>query len=99
MEERRRKIRFYAAKSSICCDDVGVEVGGIGSGSGVGGMSDFGVNEIKLRGGATSSSDSSDKGKLGNGTVRMYEEKERTLESKTGEPVKHYDADGTWSSQ
>lgn len=78
---------------------VGVEVGGIGSGSGVGGMADFGVNEIKLRGGTASSSDSGDKGKLGNGTVRMYEEKERTLESKTGEPVKHYDADGMWSSE
>lgn len=77
---------------------VGVEIGGIGSGSGVGGVSDFGVNEIKLRG-TGSSSDSGDKGKLGNGTVRMYEEKERTLESKNGEPVKHYDADGMWSSE
>ncbi|KAF9458927.1 hypothetical protein BDZ94DRAFT_1200301 [Collybia nuda] len=78
---------------------VGVEVGGIGSGSGVGGVSDFGVNEIKLRGGSGGSSDSGDKGKSGNGqttpngVIRTYEEKERTLEGKTGEPVKHYDAD------
>jgi hypothetical protein len=81
---------------------VGVEIGGIGSGSGVGGVSDFGVNEIKLRGSSGSSSDSGEKGKLGNvhaanGTVRSYEEKERTLEDKSGEPVKHYDADGMCS--
>lgn len=77
---------------------VGVEIGGIGSGSGVSGTSDFGANEIKLRRGG-SNSDVSEKGRPenGNGLANGKEinGKDR-LEGKDGQPVKHYDADGKY---
>jgi len=80
---------------------AGVEVGGIGSGSGVGVGPQFRHGEIKLRVGG---SNIHEKGKIGdtwdrpNGRARGSEEEEKALGGKDGQPAMHYDADGEYLS-
>ncbi|TFK39306.1 hypothetical protein BDQ12DRAFT_682538 [Crucibulum laeve] len=71
---------------------VGVEIGGIGSGSSVGGMSNVNGTEIKMRGsqGQTSLNTVQDHFDE-KGFDHGFEREER--EDKAGQPVKHYDAD------
>lgn len=75
---------------------VGVEVGGIGSGSGVGVGPKF-HHGMKLRGGGLNFDEKDNIGgtrdKL-NGHLRVGAEEEEGREGKEGQPVKHYDADG-----
>jgi hypothetical protein len=76
---------------------AGVEVGGIGSGSGVGVGPEFRHSGVKLRGGYSETHDKggSENTRDGyNGYVSDGEIEARALEGKDGQLVKHYDADG-----